>query len=215
MPETPGGLRLRVVMNPQPDARSDKSLLEEVLALQQLVLWRSDTEPGDARGFLATSWSLDELQTLMAEGAYLIVAVAEETNQLQGYSLMAPIRHLPPGDFVAAAGSPVGSRAELLDDARFVYGYQLAVRPDRTSRHRGVGAAIISAVTAENARRGINAVSCLLETPVSNERSMAFLSAMGLQRIGTIRDPRGPSLMRGPVTWACMTRLPLRSAGAN
>ncbi len=182
-------------------------LLSEVLELQSQRVWRTDmTVQEQARGFLATTWSPLELRALMDEGAWLVVAVDKETGQLQGYGLVAPVSHLPAGNFVPRVDSPIRTCAELRDETRFMYGYQIAVRPERTLRHIQISAVIIDAMVAENCRRGVNVVTCVLEAPVCNKRSLAFLSAMGLRRIGDIYDPIG-----GRAVWACMIKLPLRA----
>jgi hypothetical protein len=187
------------------------NLLADILDLQSQLAWRPDlTASEQARGFLATTWSLAELRALLDEGAYAAVAADSATGQLQGYSLMAPIRHLPPGDFVPAPGSPIRARADLMDGRRFVYGYQLAVRRGGAQGGLPASVAILRAIAGENTRRGINAVSCVMEAPACNALSQGFLSAMGLTRIGTLHASQAPPLIRGQVTWACMLRLPLR-----
>ena len=188
------------------DATDD--LIRGVLEVQRRLAWRPGMTPEDiARGFLGTTWSAGELRALLHEGGYLTIAVDDGAGALLGYSMMAAIRHLPGGAFEPEPDSPVRSREEFSDAARFVYGYQIGVHPDR--RAGGLVARAIDGATAsENARRGVNAIMCFLETPVRNERSAAFVAATGLRRIGTIHDPRGPALIPGPATWACVTRLP-------
>ncbi|MGD0282900.1 MAG: hypothetical protein ABSB95_11120, partial [Dissulfurispiraceae bacterium] len=146
-------------------------LLTEVLEVQSERVWRANmTAREQARGFLATTWTVHELDDLMDEGAWLATAVDKETGQLQGYALISPIHHLPPGEFVPVEDSPIRSRFELMDKIRFQYAYQLAVRTKRTLRRLQISAGIFDALVAENSRRSVNVVNCVLETPVCNER---------------------------------------------
>jgi hypothetical protein len=208
-------LRVRIVTAADNAAPAYERLLNEVLEVQSERVWRANmTAREQARGFLATTWTIRELDDLMKEDSWLATAVDKDTGQLQGYALIAPIRHLPPGEFAPVEDSPIRTRFALMDEKRFQYTYQLAVRPERTLRHLRISAAIFDALVAENSRRNINLVSCVLETPVCNGRMMAFLTAMGIKRIGTINDPLGPPVIGQPAAWACMVRFPLRASGA-
>ncbi len=207
-------LWVRVVTAVEKADPAYERLLTEVLEVQGERVWRADmTAREQARGFLATTWTIRELEDLMNEGSWLATAVDNETGQLQGYALISPIHHLPPGEFVPVEDSPVRTRFELMDKIRFQYTYQLAVRTKRTLRRLQISAAIFDALVAENSRRSINVVNCVLETPVCNERMLAFLSAMGIRRIGTINDPYGPPLIGQSTAWACLVKLPLRAPG--
>jgi hypothetical protein len=185
-------------------APDQAGLLQGLLELQASLALGQGPERG---GFLATTWSLAELRGLLAEGAYL--ALAEDAGGLQGYALLAPIRHLPQGEFRPEPDSPIRCREDLDGPLRFVYGYQIAVRPERFPGAVPVSVQIMKALTAEHDRRGIHSVSCVMLAPRCNQISLAFLTAMGLRRIATLHDPEGPPLLPGPATWACMVRLPL------
>src|SRR5262249_23305588 len=137
-------------------------------------------------------------------------AMDHQTGQVQGYGLVAHIRHLPPGDLAPAPGSPLRTRDALLDETRFMYGYQIAVRRDRTLRRLPIGREIFAVGEREGGRRRINVVACVMEAPYLNEVSLAFLTAMGRKRIGRLYDPSGPPLIAQPVVWACLVTWPLR-----
>ncbi len=207
-------LWVRIVTAAEKTTPAYERLLTEVLEVQSKRVWRANMTPREqARGFLATTWTIHELDDLMNEGAWLAAAVDKETGQLQGYALISPIHHLPPGEFVPVEDSPIRTRSALMDDKRFQYTYQMAVRSERTLRNLQISATIFDALVAENSRRRINVVNCVLETPICNERMLAFLSAMGVNRVGTINDPCGPPLIGQRVAWACLVKLPLRVPG--
>ena len=167
--------------------------------------------PADSWGRCGTA----RPQALLDEGSWLTIAIDRRTGQLQGYGLVSRIHHLPQGEFVPAADSPLRTRDAITDDARFMYGYQIAVRPDRTLRRLAIGPAILAAGQLEGERRQISVVGCVMETPWCNRSSLAFLAAMHRKRIGTIHDPAGPALVGMPTTWACMVTWPLREPYAQ
>lgn len=209
-------LSLRIVTAADKEQPNYRDLLAEILKVQKVLAWRPGMTAREvAKGFLGTTWSQSELHALIAEGGWLTVAIDRETGQLQGYGLVSLIRHLPPGDFVPAPDSPLRTRDEILDDARFMYGYQIAVRPDRSLRRLSIGPAIFAAGQTEGCRRCINVVACAMEAPWCNKSSLAFLTAMRRKRIGTIYDPAGPPLIAQPVVWACLVTWPLRELNSS
>jgi len=204
-------LSIRCVTAAEKDKPGYSDLLAEIVTVQTVLAWRPGMTACDVeRGFLGTSWSQSELHALIDEGGWLTVATDREIGQLQGYGLVSLIRHLPPGDFMPTPDSPLRTRDEILDDARFMYGYQIAVHPNRSLRRLSIGPAIFAAGQAESCRRRINVVSCAMEAPWCNRSSLAFLTAMRRKRIGTIYDPVGPPLIAQPVVWACFVTWPLR-----
>lgn len=210
-------LQLRIISVADAKDPGYTELLSAVLDLQTLVAWRPNlSEQERLRGFVATIWSLEQLRDLLAEGSYFAAALDQGSGLLQGYSLMAPIHHLPPGDFIPADGSPIRDRTDMTVQARFCYGYQMVVRPGQSAhRQQPVSLALMQAITAENVRRGVNAVSCVMESPFCNQLSLSFLTYCGLQRIGTLHDPQGTDLLRQPITWACLLRFPLRTGPSS
>jgi len=209
-------LIIRFVTAADKEEPSYRQLVAEILEVQRMLAWRPDmTAPEAAKGFLGTTWSQSELHALIDEGGWLTVAIDRQSGQLQGYALVSLIRHLPRGDFVPAPDSPLRTRDELIDDERFMYGYQIAVRPVRSLQRLSIGSAIFAAGQTEGGRRHINVVACAMEAPWCNRSSLAFLTAMRRKRIGTIYDPAGPPLIARPVEWACLVTWPLRESSSS
>lgn len=163
------------------------------------------------QGFLGTTWTLAQVHALIGEGGWLVAAIDMQTSELQAYSLVSLISHLPCGRFTPVEGSPIQSRTELGDKERFMYGYQLARHPTRSLTRIHVAREVFLARYKEAARRRISIVSCVMDAPIQNRRSQEFLASMAprCKRVGVIHAPNGPPLIPGPVTWVCFVTWPV------